>query len=182
MRRRLKGCRVRLIFKPYKDALPEHIIDRLTQVRDNYANMAEESVNSRKLNMFNRYDADISDLLRVDPDNDLGRKYWNDSNHEQLKPPFTLAKAPAGVPEWAFLQVTDLGYLSRLINWYVDNRQISNGEFGGGLCDDSDFLNWWPGLAMMGSTPDKMKASHDSNDGGDVSRWDVCEWTGSGAV
>jgi hypothetical protein len=41
----------------------------------------------------------------------------------------------------------------------VDNRQISNGEFGGGLSDDSDFLNWWPGLAFMGSTPDKLKAS-----------------------
>jgi hypothetical protein len=63
------------------------------------------------------------------------------------------------VPQWAFLQVEDLGQLKRLINWYVDNRQISNGEFGGGLSDDSDFLNWWPGLAFMGSTPDKLKAS-----------------------
>src|SRR5258707_12978176 len=41
----------------------------------------------------------------------------------------------------------------------VDNRQIENGEFGGGLSDDSDFLNWWPGTAFMGSTPDKIKAS-----------------------
>jgi len=63
------------------------------------------------------------------------------------------------VQQWAFLQVTDLGYLKRLINWYIDNRQISNGEFGGGLSDDSDFTEWWPGLAMMGATPDKIKAS-----------------------
>src|SRR5580692_6335135 len=80
-------------------------------------------------------------------------------NHEQIKPPFSPPKAPAGVPEWAFLQTTDLGYLDRLINWYVDNRQISDGEFGGGLSDDTDFLNWWPGLAFMGSDPDKLKAS-----------------------
>ncbi|HTV08075.1 MAG TPA: LamG domain-containing protein [Candidatus Aquilonibacter sp.] len=155
----IEGMRVRLIFKPYKDALPEHISDRLTQVRDNYANLVEESVNSRKLNIFNRFDADITDLLRVDPDNDLGRKYWNELNHEQLHPPYTLPTAPAGVPEWAFLQTQDLAQLKSLINWYVDNRQISDGEFGGGLCDDSDFLNWWPGLAMMGSTPDKLKNS-----------------------
>ena len=45
----LEGMHIRLIFKPYKDALPEHIADRLTQVRDNYANLVEESVNSRKL-------------------------------------------------------------------------------------------------------------------------------------
>ncbi len=52
-----------------------------------------------------------------------------------------------------------LDALKDLINWYIDNRQISNGEFGGGLSDDSDFLNWWPGLAFMGATPDKLKAS-----------------------
>lgn len=155
----LEGMHVRLIFKPYKDALPEHISDRLTQARDNYANLVEESVNSRKLNIYNRFDADISDLLRVDPENDLGRKYWNELNHEQLHPPFTLPQAPAEVPQWAFLQVEDLRQLKSLINWYVDNRQISNGEFGGGLCDDSDFLNWWPGLALMGSTPDKLRNS-----------------------
>lgn len=153
------GMHVRLIFKRYEDAVPEHVADRLTQVRDNYANLVEESVNSRKLNIYNRFDADISDLLRVDPNNDLGRKYWNEMNHEQLHPPFTLPQAPAGAPEWAFLQVEDLKQLKSLINWYVDNRQISDGEFGGGLCDDSDFLNWWPGLAMMGSTPDKLKNS-----------------------
>ena len=155
----LEGAQVRLIFKGYKDALPEHTADRLTQVRDEYANMTEESVNSRRLNLFNRFDADITDLLRVDPQNDLGRKYWHEKNMEQVRPPFTLPQAPAGVPQWAFLQVEDLGYLKRLINWYIDNRQISNGEFGGGLSDDSDFTEWWPGLAMMGSTPDKIKAS-----------------------
>jgi hypothetical protein len=95
----------------------------------------------------------------VDPENDLGRKYWREMNPDQPGPPFTPPVAPAGVPQWAFLQVEDLGHLKRLINWYVDNRQISNGEFGGGLSDDSDFLNWWPGLAFMGATPDKLKAS-----------------------
>jgi len=157
--RALEGAHLRLIFKPWNDALLEHTIDRLTQVRDNYANLVEESVSSRKLNIFNRFDADISDLLRVDPENDLGRKYWHEMNPDQPGPAFTPPLAPAGVPQWAFLQVEDLGQLKRLINWYVDNRQISNGEFGGGLSDDSDFLNWWPGLAFMGSTPDKLKAS-----------------------
>jgi hypothetical protein len=155
----LEGMHLRLIFKPWKDALPEHVSDRLTQVRDNYANLVEESVNSRKLNIFNRVDADMTDLLRVDPENELGRKYWNEMNHEQIKPSFSPPKAPAGVPEWAFLQTTDLGYLDRLINWYIDNRQISDAEFGGGLSDDSDFLNWWPGLAFMGADHDKLKHS-----------------------
>ena len=155
----LAGAQLRLIFKPWDEALPEHISDRLTQVRDNYANLVEESVGSRRLNIFNRFDGDLTDLLRVDPENDLGRKYWHEMNPELPGPPFITPTAPAGVPEWAFLQVEDLGYLKRQINWYIDNRQIANGEFGGGLSDDSDYLNWWPGLAFMGSDPDKLKAS-----------------------
>jgi hypothetical protein len=155
----LEGAEVRLIFKPYKDALREHVADRMTQVRDEYANLVEESVSSRRLNLFNRFDGDITDLLRVDPQNELARDYWHQMNHEQVRPPFTVPVAPAGVPQWAYLQVQDLGYLKRLINWYIDNRQISNGEFGGGLSDDSDFSEWFPGLALMGSSPDKIKAS-----------------------
>ena len=155
----LEGARLRLIFKPWNDALPEHVADRLTQVRDNYSNMVEESVSSRRLNTFNRFDADITDLLRVDPENDLGRKYWNEMSHEQITPPFTVPQAPAGVPQWAFLQVEDLHQLKSLIEWYIDNRQLTDGEIGGGLGDDSDFFNWWPGLAFMGADPDKLKAS-----------------------
>jgi hypothetical protein len=155
----LEGAHVRLVFKSYDDALPEHIADRLTQVRDNYANMTEESVNTRRLNLYNRFDADITDLLRVDPTNDLGRKYWNEKNGEQLHPPFKLPEVPSGVPEWAVLQVKDLGLLKDEINWWIDNRQISDGEFGGGLSDDSDFLNWWPGLAAMGANPEKLHTS-----------------------
>ena len=63
------------------------------------------------------------------------------------------------MPQWAFLQTVDLGLLKREINWYIDNRQISDGEFGGGLSDDSDFLNWWPGLAFMGDDQAKLKKS-----------------------
>ena len=155
----LEGAEVRLIFKPYKDATKEHIADRLTQVRDEYANLVEESVSSRRLNLFNRIDGDITDLLRVDPQNELARDYWHEMNHEQPRPAYILPQAPEGVPQWAFLQVEDLGKLKQLINWYIDNRQIANGEFGGGLSDDSDFTEWWPGLALMGSTPDKIKAS-----------------------
>ncbi|MGD0443929.1 MAG: hypothetical protein ABSA39_08330 [Edaphobacter sp.] len=155
----IEGAEVRLIFKPWKEAAKEHEIDRFTQVRDNYANMVEESVGSRRLNLFNRFDADITDLLRVNPDHVQGRIYWHEMNREQDKPPFILPTTPQGVPTWAFLQVEDLGYLKRLVNWYIDNRQIENGEFGGGLSDDSDFLNWWPGTAFMGATPDKIKTS-----------------------
>ena len=155
----LEGAEVRLIFKPYKDALPEHIADRLTQVRDNFSNMTEEHVNSKRLNAYNRFFADMTDLLRVDPQNDLGRKYWHEWNPETVAPDFTPPLAPPGVPEWAYLQVKDVDYFQRIADFYIDKRQAWDGEFGGGLGDDSDFTNLFPSLALMGTEPEKLKAS-----------------------
>jgi Concanavalin A-like lectin/glucanases superfamily len=155
----LDGASVRLIFKPYKDALPEHIADRLTQVRDNFSNMTEEHVNSKHLNTYNRFYADMTDLLRVDPSNDLGRKYWHEWNPETAPPDYTQPTIPAGVPAWAYLQVKDVDYFRRIADYFIDKRQAYDGEFGGGLGDDSDFTNLFPSLALMGTEPDKLRAS-----------------------
>ena len=155
----LEGAEVRLIFKPYKDALKEHVADRLTQVRDNFSNMTEEHVNSRRLNTYNRFYADITDLLRVDPSNDLGRKYWHEWNPETAAPDYTAPTVPAGVPRWAYLQALDVDYFKRIADFYIDKRQAWDGEFGGGLGDDSDFTNLFPSLALMGTEPEKLKAS-----------------------
>ncbi len=155
----LEGAEIRLVFKPRQDALPEHIADRLTQVKDNFSNMVEEAVSSERLNTWNRFYADISDLLRVDPDNDLGRKYWFEANRGGPAPPYTQPVVPTGVPAWAWLQVKDMDYFKRFVNWYIDNRQISNGEFGGGLSDDSDLTDLFPSVAFMGAPADKITQS-----------------------
>jgi hypothetical protein len=43
--------------------------------------------------------------------------------------------------------------------FYIDKRQIANGEFGGGLSDDGDLTNMWPGIAYLGIYPEKMLES-----------------------
>lgn len=155
----LEGAALRLIFKPWKEAAKEHELDRFTQARDNYANIVEEHTNTRRLSLFARFEGDLSDLLRVNPEHALGRLYWYDANKEQVHPPFQQPVPPAGVPLWAFRQVEQLRYLGRFVNWYIDNRQIENGELGGGLSDDGDLTNWWPGTALMGVTPEKIRRS-----------------------
>jgi hypothetical protein len=155
----LEGAEVRLIFKPRKEAAKEHEIDRFTQARDSYAHLVEEHPNTRRLRLFARFEADLADLLRVNPEHYPGRNYWYDYNKEQAKPAFTQPAPPDGVPFWAFRQVEDLRYLKRFVNWYIDNRQIDNGELGGGLSDDGDLTNWWPGAALMGCTPEKITKS-----------------------
>jgi len=155
----LEGARVRLVFKPRAEAAKEHELDRFTQARDSYAMLVEEHSNSPRFNLYNRFAADVTDLLRINPNHRLGQAYWYDSDRSHPKPAFTQPAAPAGVPLWAFRQVEQLRYLKRFVLWYVDNRQIENGEFGGGLSDDGDLTNWWPGTALMGAEPLKIRES-----------------------
>jgi hypothetical protein len=66
---------------------------------------------------------------------------------------------PKGVPAWAFHQVQDLAQVRQFVDWWIDQRQVTYGDFGGGISDDSDLTQQWPGLALMGVQPDRLNAS-----------------------
>ncbi len=152
----LEGMQIRLIFKSRNDAVTEHVQDRFAQVRDNYANLVEERANDPRLNLYNRFEADIKDLLRIEPHHYPGQNYWYDLDHHHGKPPFVQPIGPKDVPGWAFRQVEDLRYFQRFVLWWIDHRQIENGELGGGLSDDDDLTNCWPAAALMGYEPKKI--------------------------
>jgi len=57
----VEGARVRLIFKPRAEAAKEHELDRFTQARDSYAMLIEEHTNNPRLNLYNRFAADVTD-------------------------------------------------------------------------------------------------------------------------
>jgi len=155
----LAGTTVRLIFKSREEAVKEHALDRFTEARDSYAMLVEERPNDSRLNLYNRFAVDIKDLLRVDAQHWLAQAYWYDIDRSHPKPSFKQPTPPADVPPWAFLQVEQLRNLKRFVLWYIDKRQIDNGEFGGGLSDDGDLTNVWPAAALMGCEPEKIKDS-----------------------
>ena len=156
----LEGANIRLIFKARDEAVKEHEIDRFTQMRDNYgANMTETSPQRTKLEFLQRFNRDMDDLFRVNPDHDPGRYYWKRWNGEQNTLPVTLAQPPDGVPLWAFRQTEILRQWRYFIDWWIENRQIENGELGGGLSDDGYFANCMPPVALMGILPDKITDS-----------------------
>ncbi|MHC1654895.1 LamG-like jellyroll fold domain-containing protein [Stenotrophomonas maltophilia] len=156
----LDGAQIRLVFKSRTDALKEHVADRFNQVRDNWGFLVEEHTTSKRQRLYARVYADLSDLLRVDPDHELGRLYWNYiSYNSQGRPPYTAPAVPRGVPAWAFHQVQDLAQVRQFVDWWIDQRQVAYGDFGGGISDDSDLTQQWPGLALMGVQPDRLNAS-----------------------
>ncbi len=60
----LKGSQIRLVYKPRDEAIAEHELDRFTQVRDLYGFTVEEHPSSPRLNLYNRFVADHTDLMR----------------------------------------------------------------------------------------------------------------------
>ncbi|WP_267388739.1 LamG-like jellyroll fold domain-containing protein [Sphingomonas sp. GC_Shp_3] len=155
----LAGTHVRLVYKPAAAAKAEHVADRLEQSRDNLAFLVEEQPNTDTYPIFTRYARDIGDVLRVDPDNAVARAYWVEKNPDQPYAPLALEPAPAGVPLWAFRQTEDLKLYRKFVDWWIDHRQIADGEFGGGLSDDTDLVNQWVPLALMGVEPERLAAS-----------------------
>ena len=112
--------------------------------------MTETRPQRKKQEHLVRFNRDIKDLFRVNPDHNPGRYYWKWWNPEQTTIPYEQPEAPAGIPLWAFRQVEIVKQWRYFLNWWIDNRQIENGEFGGGLSDDGDFANCMPGLALIG--------------------------------
>lgn len=156
----LDGMNIRLVFKDREAASAEHVADRFNQVKDNWGFLVEEHTASKRASLYRRLFADVSDLLRIDPDHVEGRRYWADISYEAMGfPPMAQTPVPEGVPAWAFRQLEDLKLVRHFVEWWIDERQVEFGDFGGGLSDDTDMTQQWPGLALMGVMPDKINAS-----------------------
>jgi len=155
----LAGMTISLVFKPADKAKVEHVADRLEQARDNLASLVEEQPSSRLYPIWDRFERDVSDVLAVDPGNAKARALWVEKNPEQPYGPLALAAPPPGVPLWAFRQTQALSLYRQFVDWWIDHRQIANGELGGGLSDDTDMVNQWVGLALMGVATERLRAS-----------------------
>ena len=156
----LKGSQIRLVYKSMEEAKAEHELDRFTQIRDLFGFTVEERPSSSRLNLYNRFVADQADLMKVNPEHWLGQAYtYANSRDIKDRPEYEIPECPSGVPQWAFLQVEYLRHLEKIISYYIDHRQVSNGEFGGGLSDDDDFSCQLVAAGLMGIEPEKIGQS-----------------------
>lgn len=162
----IKDLKIRVHYSTVEMAKSEHVEDRFIQVKDVYSHMVEERPGNERLRLFRRFKTDIYDLLRVEPEHFLAQCYLYDSlttcNAELTgvrKPQYTQKPLVPEIPAWVQRQIEYMGYIHRFIEWWIDVRQIDNGEFGGGLSDDGDLTSWWPGPALCGILTKKITAS-----------------------
>lgn len=73
--------------------------------------------------------------------------------------PWGFGKAvPDNAPKWAVLQREAVEKLTEIIHWWVDNRQLPNGEYGGGWNDDVEMWRWWSPV-LTGFKDEKIEAA-----------------------
>jgi hypothetical protein len=72
------------------------------------------------------------------PNNDIVRMYLG----EPVSNPKTY-NAPDSAPSWAIYQREGLERLADIIEWWIDNRERDNHEYGGGWGDDCEMWRWW---------------------------------------
>ncbi len=144
----------------------EYADDHFIMVRDVYGHLLEEKPKDDRFAMYSRFLADVSEVLRVDPGHRLAQEYAYDMVREcgadipwAVRPPVDQTPVPSGVPAWAYRQLEYMGFVRRFLQWWIDERQTENGELGGGLSDDGDLTAFWPGPAMAGILPAKVRDS-----------------------
>jgi len=64
-----------------------------------------------------------------------------------------------GAPRWAVYARMGLEYCLAMPHWWIDKRQVPNGEFGSNRGDDSDLVQDWPSLALITDPDHKLKRS-----------------------
>lgn len=177
-KRMMETLQIRTVFKSAKKAKEEHCADRFVQVKDIVGHLTEETPLLKEYATYNRFKADVLDLLKVDPEHKLGKQYLymlatrssrmsKERRGEGLPIPELedmTAPLPEGIPAWAFRQIEYLQHYKKIINWYIDRRQIANGELGGGLSDDGDFVATWGQLALMDSDGEKVRKAIEANE------------------
>ncbi|MHC4283532.1 MAG: hypothetical protein ACYSWZ_11255 [Planctomycetota bacterium] len=72
------------------------------------------------------------------PENKIARMYLA----EPIEPRRQY-EAPPGAPQWAIHQREGLKRLCDIIEWWIDNRMRTDGQYGGGWGDDCEMWRWW---------------------------------------
>jgi hypothetical protein len=162
----LETPRFGLHFVPQKQALPEALTWRKLLMRSFYSLMSEPrpwgAYGKRSREEFyasNRYAGQCPELfMTIDqchalaPADDMVRQYreWvylrNLDKLSDIAPP---PEPPAGVPAWAWYPRQAWLEVRRIAQWWLDERLVPTGEFGGRVGDDTDMYQQYADLPLF---------------------------------
>ncbi len=80
--------------------------------------------------------------------------------------PWSARHAPdAAAPTWANLQREGLEKLADIVHWWIAERQLPDGQFGGGWGDDVEMWRWWVPVLIAFEDPVIIAAQERTSNG-----------------
>lgn len=92
---------------------------------------------------------DLAKLYKIYPDDPV-LAMFNGERIDSPDPCDEMIMSP-NAPKWSVLQREYYNRLSNEIDWWVNERQAANGEFGGKIGDDVELLRWWSSFLLTGN-------------------------------
>ncbi len=108
---------------------------------------------------------------RAFPENEILRIYTGE-NIPAPAADLALSAPDARAPAWANHQRRALTQLHRIIRWWIAERQLANGEFGGKWGDDVEMWRWWAPV-LLGFDDPVVTASEALHARGNLARPDL---------
>ncbi len=92
----------------------------------------------------------VDDVLQTRPQDRLALSYKGVLQRDTAPPEFREEKTQSQTnPQWAVQQMRLVEHFKHIAQWWINNRQVEAGEFGGGLERDTQLVTHWPGIALM---------------------------------
>lgn len=73
-------------------------------------------------------------------------------------PPETSYASSEAAPDWANAQRESLERLADIVEWWIDHRMRSDGQYGGGWGDDCEMWRWWVPVLIAFDDPKIISA------------------------
>jgi len=102
----------------------------------------------------------VEGLLQSRPEDPQGLAFKGLLQPDSIPPEYRDQSAPPpAFPQWAVQQKRLVDHFRRIAGWWIDNRQLRDGAFGGGLDGDTRLAAHWPGIALMEGPAPRLKES-----------------------
>ncbi len=136
-------------WKTVEEALPEYLLDLERILRRAYAECSEAHVydGSKNLDEFALVRL-LREFQALAPENEVAKHI--ERRVFRLRTKVDLVRpGPADAPEWAVWQRKLLKEYADIVHWWIDNRQLPNGELNGYLEDDTELTCEWCFLPLV---------------------------------
>jgi len=150
--------RFELLIQPLDALAGEYRHDQLALVKDRFIDVSEPrpwgktamSELAKRVGVFMELHRALDDLHSRFPA-DAGANAFYIWTHPKEPVDRSHLRRPevAGAPEWAVYQRAAFKRYLDFVHWWIDERQVPNGEFGHRYSDDTDLINDWVTIANI---------------------------------